>query len=113
MSRARGIPWRSPSWRWPGHCRSDRRWERSSRRYKEYGYKPKYITGISAGSILAVPIALGLYDEIKEFVTNFTLDDIFDIKPVNSKGDLTFCAGFRAITGKESFGSQKNLIKTN
>jgi len=75
-------------------------------------YKPDYIVGTSAGSILAVPLALGLYAQVEDFVLGFNLDDIFDIKPVNSKGGITLRAILRAITGKESLGRQNQLIKT-
>ncbi len=31
---------------------------------RDYGYKPDYISGISAGGILSVPLALGMYNII-------------------------------------------------
>lgn len=74
---------------------------------KEKGYKPNFITGVSAGGILAVPLALALYDEIERQVKNFTLKDIFDISPTNK-----FCSAWRILTGKESIGRQENLKKT-
>lgn len=79
---------------------------------RDYNYKPDYISGISAGGILAVPLALQMYDEIHELATTFTYDDIFSVKPVNEKGKITLQALWRIISGKESLGVQDNLIKT-
>lgn len=78
----------------------------------EKGFKPDIISGISAGSILALPLAMGKIHEIKEEVLNFNLDTIFDRKPVNKKGKLTLGAIFRALTGKPYLGSMGNLVKT-
>ena len=79
---------------------------------RDYGYKPDYICGISAGGILAVPLALEMYDEVIKLVKNFTYDDIFSVKPVNNKGNITLEAIWRLITGKESLGKQDNLVDT-
>lgn len=79
---------------------------------RDYGYKPDYISGISAGGILSVPLALGMYDEITELATTFTYDDIFTIKPVNKKGNITLRAISRIISGKESLGTQDALVDT-
>jgi len=75
------------------------------------GYKPDVITGVSSGAILALPIALGKWDELKETIFNLTLDKIFDKKPVNGNGKLTLNAILRVILGKPSFGTQKNIYK--
>jgi len=79
---------------------------------RDYDYTPDYISGISAGGILAVPLALQLYDEVEELATTFSYDDIFNIKPVNDKGKITLDAIWRVITGKQSLGAQDNLVKT-
>jgi predicted acylesterase/phospholipase RssA len=84
---------------------------------KEKGFKPDVIAGVSAGSILCVIIALELWDEMDKLVTSFTLDDIFDKKPVNNKGNITIGAFFRLIWGFISkdvhyMGTQKNMPKT-
>lgn len=79
---------------------------------REKKYKPDLITGISAGSILSLPLALRMYELIEKTVLNFELNDIFDIKPVNSRGNITLKAIWRIITGKESLGRQRNLRKT-
>lgn len=77
---------------------------------KTYKYQPDIISGISAGSILALPIVLGKWDMLEKAVKNLKLSDFFDIAPVNSKGKFTFKAIWRLIIGKSSLGRQKNLI---
>lgn len=79
---------------------------------KRHNYKPDYITGISAGAILAVPLALGLYDDIRYITQNLTLSDVFSIKPVTKKGKVSFRGIMRLIRGKESLGEQCNLTET-
>lgn len=78
---------------------------------KTYNYKPDVISGISAGSVLALPIVLGKWDMLEKAVKNLKLEDFFDICPVNSKGRFTFRAIWRIITGKSSLGRQRNLVK--
>ncbi len=74
---------------------------------KDYSYKPEIICGISSGGLLALPLAMGLYNELEELITNFKLDDIFGkYKPVNNKGKLTIRSLFRLLTGKPSLGKQ-------
>ena len=77
-----------------------------------YGYKPTDITGVSSGAILTLPIAMGKWDEIRSLTTSFTLDDIFDKKPVNKNNKISLNAILRVISGKKSFGTQNNLKKT-
>lgn len=79
---------------------------------KTHGYKPDFITGISAGSILSVPLAMGMYDVIEEITQNISVDDIFSDVPVNKKGNPSLKAIWRLITKKESLGRQGNLRKT-
>jgi predicted patatin/cPLA2 family phospholipase len=78
----------------------------------EYGYKPTDITGVSSGAILTLPIALGKWDEIRNLTTSFSLDDIFDKKPVNKKNRITLNSVLRVLSGKTSLGTQNNLKKT-
>lgn len=73
-------------------------------------YKPQIISGISAGAILSVPLALRKFRMIKEMVLNFDLDTIFSQKPVNNKGNLSWRALVNFIKGKPYLGKQKNLI---
>ena len=80
--------------------------------YNVYGYRPTDISGISSGALLMVPIALRKWDVLRELVQTFTLDDIFDKRPVNKNNELTWNAKLRAIFGKSSFGTQNNLYKT-
>lgn len=80
--------------------------------FNDYGYRPDIITGISSGAILTVPIAMRKWDVLNEMVKTFTLDDIFDLAPVNEKNNVKFTAYIRAAIGKSSFGTQNNLPKT-
>jgi predicted acylesterase/phospholipase RssA len=78
----------------------------------EYNYKPTDITGISSGAILALPVAMNKWNEIRTLTTSFTLDDIFDKKPISKNNKITFNAILRALSGKLSFGTQNNLKTT-
>jgi predicted patatin/cPLA2 family phospholipase len=75
-------------------------------------YKPDVIVGTSAGSILSVAISLGLWNEIYDRVTTFTLDDIFNKKPVNDKGKISLSAKLRLVCGELSLGEQKKLVES-
>jgi len=74
-------------------------------------YKPDVISGISAGAILSLPLALGKYQTTKERVLNFKLEDFFEKKPVNNKGKISIGAILRLITGKPAIGDQSRLKK--
>jgi predicted patatin/cPLA2 family phospholipase len=76
------------------------------------GYRPTDISGISSGAILAIPIALRKWDIVREFTQTFTIDNIFDKKPINGKNKLSLGARLRAIFGHSSFGTQNNLLST-
>jgi predicted acylesterase/phospholipase RssA len=78
----------------------------------KFKYKPDVIVGTSAGSILSLPIALGYWALIKRVTTNFTLDQIFSVSPVNKKGEISLIGKLRVLFGKNSLGKQDNLIKT-
>jgi len=78
---------------------------------ENFKYKPDIISGISAGSILALPIVFKKWDMIEQTVKNLKLSDFFSIPPVNDSGKFTFRAILRIIFGKESLGSEKNLLK--
>jgi hypothetical protein len=75
-------------------------------------YKPDIIVGTSAGSILALPLAMGYWNVIKKETTSFTLDDIFSIPPMNEKGKITLRAKLRVLFGEISLGEQTRLIET-
>lgn len=85
---------------------------KSERIIKEFGYKPDLISGVSSGALLALPIAMGKWDELKALVSNITLEDIFDISPVSKKGKVTLKGLWRLLMGKPSLGTQNNLRKT-
>ena len=77
----------------------------------EKKFKPDVISGISAGAILSLPLALGKLDEVRELVLNFTLDDFFSSSPVKENGGFTGAAIWRVLTGKPYLGKQENLEK--
>ena len=85
---------------------------KSERIIKEFGYKPDIISGISSGALLALPIAMGKWDELKLLIHNIKSDNIFDNSPVNEKGKITLKAIWRLLMGKPSLGTQNNLRKT-
>lgn len=75
------------------------------------GYRPDVISGVSAGAVISVPLALGLFDELKYFALNLSRSDFFDVSPINDKGNISLRGIFRALTGRSSFGVQ-NVSKT-
>jgi predicted acylesterase/phospholipase RssA len=62
------------------------------------------ITGISAGSIISLLLAIEEFEVLQEAVYNCTQDDFFDVKPLNDKGAITTSSIFRVLTGKHSLG---------
>ena len=76
------------------------------------GYTPDIITGVSAGAVLAVPMALGLWDEMIQFSTNLRLKQIFSKPPITEKGKLSKTSYWRFIRRKESLGVMGTLEKT-
>ncbi len=77
------------------------------------GYIPDVISGISAGAILALPLALGKRQEIKDQVLNLEMDDFFSTSPIKKNGKLnTWNAICKIIGGKHYLGEQNNLEKT-
>ncbi|HUS87442.1 MAG TPA: patatin-like phospholipase family protein [Bacteroidales bacterium] len=75
-------------------------------------YKPDIISGISAGAILAVPLALGKMNEIRQLVLDFNLETFFDVPPVKPDGKLRACNAIGKIIGKKHYlGRQNNLEK--
>jgi predicted acylesterase/phospholipase RssA len=79
---------------------------------RDHNYNPDIITGISSGALIALPLAMGLYDEVESLVKNYTLDTIWDNKPVNEEGKITLKGKLRAVTGEESLGTQRNIVNT-
>lgn len=79
----------------------------------ERGYEPDIISGISAGAILALPLALGKREVIKEQVLNLEIKDFFETSPIKKNGKIkTFNAILKIIGGKHYLGDQGNLEKT-
>ena len=76
-------------------------------------YQPDIISGISAGAILAVPLALGKRELIKEQVLNLEMKDFFETSPIKKNGKIkTWNAIWKIVFGKHYLGDQKNLEKT-
>ncbi len=71
------------------------------------------ITGISAGSIIALLIAIKDYDILENAIMNTTEDDFFEVKPTKDNGKISLKAVFRVISGKQSLGkySLDKLLK--
>ena len=79
----------------------------------EKHYKPDIISGISAGAILSVPLALGKFETLREMVLNFNLDTFFNVSPIKPNGKLkTWNAIKKIISGKHYLGEQYNLEET-
>jgi predicted acylesterase/phospholipase RssA len=78
----------------------------------QVGYKPDIITGISAGALLCVPVALGKWGQLKKLMDTFNLKTIFDKMPVRSNGKVHPTAVWRAVKGREGLGTMGNLEKT-
>jgi predicted patatin/cPLA2 family phospholipase len=79
---------------------------------KEKNFKPDIISGISAGAILSVPLAMRKFDIVKEIVLNLSLNTFFSESPVTSDGSIRLQALWKAISGKPYLGRQGNLEKT-
>ena len=46
---------------------------KSERIIKEFGYKPDIISGVSSGALLALPIALGKWDELYKIISKLNI----------------------------------------
>jgi predicted acylesterase/phospholipase RssA len=75
------------------------------------GFVPDIIAGVSAGAVISVPLALGMFEELQYYAINLSKTDFFDIAPTNKKGAISFRGMLRAMFGKPSFGVQ-NIKKT-
>jgi predicted acylesterase/phospholipase RssA len=56
--------------------------------YEEHGWKADVITGISAGAIIALPIAMGKFAETKELLMKLKYSHFFKHVPVKKDGSL-------------------------
>lgn len=78
----------------------------------ERNYRPDIISGISAGAILAVPLALGKRNEIRDIVLNIGIKSIFNRPPVDQQGKIRkWNAIMQILRGKYYLGTQNNLLK--
>ncbi|GAB3278287.1 hypothetical protein GCM10027347_52580 [Larkinella harenae] len=78
------------------------------------GFKPDVITGVSAGSYLALPLALGKKQAASDLMDAISADILkvmFDPAPVNKKGKLTASAIWNAATGKPYLGKQRKSLE--
>lgn len=84
----------------------------------EKNYRPDIISGISAGAILSVPLAMSLYDpsfldKIRNLVLNMKQEQFFNKPPVDEYGKIkTLNALLKIISGDRALGEQENLKKT-
>jgi len=78
----------------------------------EKGYQPDIISGVSAGAILSLPLALGKREEIKNLVLNLKLNTFFSRVPIKENGSLKTFNALRTLVAKKiGFGEQLNLEK--
>ncbi len=81
-------------------------------------YRPDLISGISAGAILAVPLAMAMHhndirEKIKEKVLNLKQSDFFNRAPVTEEGAVKkLNALLKIVFGESALGEQENLKKT-
>lgn len=72
---------------------------------REKNYLPDVISGISAGAILSVPLAMGLFDELEKLLLHFSLKDFFSLPPIKDNGKIrTANAIVRILNGDPYFG---------
>lgn len=75
----------------------------------DQSFQPDIISGISAGAILSLPLAMGKWEEIHAILDTLQTEDFFNKPPYNDRGRLTPGAILRAITGKHYLGQQRAL----
>ncbi len=73
--------------------------------------KPKNISGISSGAIVALLAGLNRFD-FDGVLINAKVSDVFKVSPMTKKGKISPRAITRILTGKRSLGDQSNLKKT-
>jgi len=77
---------------------------------REKNYKPDIISGISAGAILSVPLAMRMWDKMHAMLNDLKLDAFFNVLPVKPDGGFRPCHTIKQIvTGKHYLGEQRNL----
>lgn len=79
----------------------------------EYEIKPRVITGISAGAIISLPVAMGKWKEAEKLLLSFSLDKhVWGKRPIGKKGGFTLAGIKRVLFGAKSFGDQEGLRAT-
>lgn len=79
----------------------------ASKAIYDLGFRADVIVGVSSGAIASVPIALGMYDAMKQYSTNVKTKDFFDRSPMNKEGKIDIAnALWRIARGKNSLGMQ-------
>ena len=79
---------------------------------REKHYTPGIISGISAGALLTAPLAMGKFDQVRELVLDYSMNDFFSQRPVTTSGNLSMHALRNFFCGKPFLGRQDNLPKT-
>lgn len=75
------------------------------------GYKPDIISGISAGALLALPLAMGKVEEVGKLIDNISLDLLMDNNPFNKKGNIKIMSLLRLLF-RGYMTSQNKLVET-
>jgi len=78
---------------------------------RKYGFKPDLIVGVSSGAVLSLPIAMGKWEELKTMMDSLSMKSIFDKCPITKKNRVSVKGIIRALTGKPSLGTMKNLAE--
>jgi predicted acylesterase/phospholipase RssA len=73
------------------------------------GYCPNIIGGISAGAILALPLAMRKFDIIEREVLNFNLNSIFEHKPIGKWGGFSFRSILSILKGERGLTNMNPL----
>jgi len=78
---------------------------------QEKGFQPDYISGISAGAILSVPLAMRKFDVVRKLVLNISLKDFFSQKPVTKKGNFNIPRVVQNITAGKPYLDRQDASK--
>lgn len=76
---------------------------------RDQQYQPDLISGISAGAILSLPLAMGKWEATHAILDNLKTEDFFNKPAFNDRGKLTLGAISRAISGRHYLGQQRAL----
>lgn len=72
-------------------------------------YKPNVISGISAGCLISLPLALGKYKELYNLCDEISTKTMFSVVPLKPNGKPTIRGLIRVLLGKNSLGKMDNL----